>query len=145
MKTIETLENLVRVAKNHIDNQKKVIGKLQSQCDAFTQQRDTLRSKMLSEANPEGDDVALQQMAGKFLKRAHRQAAELDEHIQKLNAQLDVENEKLRELFAEQKRYEILLERKVEERKKRIERLQQDQLDEMGSIRLRRRQEEQQN
>lgn len=141
MKTIETLQNLVRVAKNHIDNQKKVIGKLQSESDAFTATRDELRQKMLSEANP-GDDVQLQQMAGKFLQRAHKQAAELDVRIQDLAKKIEIESEKLRELFAEQKRYEILLERKLEERKQRLARLQQDQLDEMGSIRLRRRNEE---
>lgn len=137
-RTIETLENLVRVAKNKVENQQKIISKLYAESDSLTEKHTQLRTQMVAETNNAGDDVQLQQMAGKFFQRAHKEATALEVRIAQLATEIAAENETLKDMFAEQKRYEILLERKQLERKKRLERLQQDQLDEIGAIRARR-------
>lgn len=130
--TIQTLENLVKLAKKNVEDIQKQIAETLAGIEAFTLKIVTLEKKLEDERKAADTDPFLLVALDRFSKKAEKEITdhkkrrkELQKHEAALRAQLT-------EQFAEQKRYEILLERKILEKRKRIEKAQQNQMDEIA-------------
>jgi len=131
--TLKTLENLVKLAKKNVEDLQKQIAETVAAIAHLSQQIQTLENTIDREAKAAGLEPFLlatfdkfKQKTEKDIKKHHAQRQELMHHEAALRNQLAEE-------FATQKRYEILLERKMLEKRKRIEKSQQTQLDEIAA------------
>ena len=130
--TIQTLENLVKLAKKNVEDIQKQIAETMAAIEALTLKIKSLQQKLEDERKAADTDPFLLSALDKFtqktdkeIKKYRQNRAELQKHEAALRDQLAEE-------FATQKRYEILLERKILEKRKRIEKAQQNQLDEIA-------------
>lgn len=136
-KQIATLENLVKVAENKVENQQKKIAATEEDIAQTTAKMDELRSKIESGFNDSSQEIDMLDMASKYMQRAQGQIKDLEQRKKLTEMALDTLRDELKDLFAEQKRYELLLEQKQRERKKRLEKVQQEQLDDLSQRRQR--------
>lgn len=97
------------------------------------------KEELLSKADTEHDaalaakDAFLLSQAGLFAEMASAEIKDIDEATTDAEAILVERREELTEIYAEQRRYEILLERKAEEARKLRAKKQQDALDEVAA------------
>lgn len=137
----ETLATLVKVAQHKVeDTQKalafaeKAIAHVDAQVVELRRQVDDGQAGVVAESSPQSFKVA-----GAFMARVKAET----ERLKAKRAELVAEMEKVRQLlaaqYAEQKRYETLLERERLKTKKRRERKQQDALDDTAGILAERR------
>jgi len=87
-------------------------------------------------AQQAGGDALLYSFAGKFSQKAKDEVADIQAARQDAQGILAQKREKLRIQFAEQKRYEILIERKEVEMKKAKAKKEQADLDEVSALRF---------
>ena len=131
--TINTLDNLVRLAKKNVEDIQKQITEVQTAIEGHTRKILSLEKKILEEGEAAGTDPMMLLALNRFTTKTDKEIAELKGKRLKLMKHEAALRDQLTEQFAEQKRYEILLERKKLERKQRIQKAQQDQLDEVAA------------
>ena len=132
---MKTLETLTKVAAKKVEEKQKEIADLQKVIDQMLARKAHLQSSIQAEykvAETSGD-ANMFQMAGHYHQRAKAELVDIDEAMANAQKIMGEKRAQLQNLFAEQKRYEILLERRKAEAHK--ERLKKDQavMDELGS------------
>lgn len=134
---MKTLETLLKIASKKVEESHEDIGKLLQVMQRMDKRETELNSSIDSEYEVAamGNDSALLSFAGAFSLKSNDEI--LDIKKARLDAQkLMVEKrELLRQRFAEQKRYEILLDRKRAELKKELQKKQQADLDDLSMMR----------
>lgn len=129
---MRTLETLKKVSKHKVDEQQKVLGELNTLADNIRAHIINLETEAASVDKNLPDDPNLYLMASRYSVRLRGDIKVMQESLAKLEEKIAKETDILRDLFAEQKRYEILLERAIAERAAQRAKKQQDQLDEIG-------------
>ncbi len=132
---IKTLNNLLKIAKKSVEDTQKSIAQVLAAISGHEQQIAQLQKKIKDEGVYAGSDPQMMIALDMFTKRSKADIKELAEKRMKLlnhEAQL---REELSKNFAEEKRYQILLERKQAESKKLHDKKQQQQLDEIAATR----------
>lgn len=134
---MKTLETLLKMAHKKVEESHEEIGKLNNvMIEMDTRQNELLaRVENGYETASMGNDSALLIFAGTFALKSNDEISDIKQA--RINAkQLMVEKrEVLRKRYAEQKRYEILLERKRAEHKKELLKKQQAELDDLSVMR----------
>jgi len=134
---LKTLETLLKVATKKVEESHEDIGKLLAVMQQMDDREKLLLGKIESEyslASAESD-ANLLNFAGAFTLKSHEEVADIRK------ARIDAEKlmlekqEVLRKRFIEQKRYEILLERKRLALKKEHQKKQQADLDDLTVMR----------
>lgn len=131
--TIKTLENLVRLAKKNVEDIQKQIAEVQTAIEGHALKIRSSQKKIDDEAVAAGTDPMLLTALSRFTEKIEKEIRERQGKLITLRQHEAQLRDELTEEFATQKRYEILLERKMLERKKRVQKKQQDQLDEVAT------------
>lgn len=133
---MKTLQSLHKIATKKVEESQEEIAKLVG----VMQDMDARESYLVKQIDYEYDNVAsgsdslLYSFAGKFSEKSKDEIDDIQKARIDAEKFLNEKREKLRIRFAEQKRYEILLERKRLELKKVKEKKEQAELDEVSSI-----------
>lgn len=129
---METLETLVKLAQSHVEDKQKVVAEYRGQIAELNSKIESMEQKIVAEQQQAADNPELMQMLQNFIQHGRRQIELWQADVSKLEEELAPHLDELSELFAEQKRMEIMLERAqqkaLEERKKK----EQGDLDEVG-------------
>lgn len=131
--TLKTLDNLVRLAKKNVEDIQKQIVEVQTAIEGHALKIRSLQKKLEDEAVAAGTDPMLLTALSRFTEKTEKDIKERQGKLAALRQHEAVLRDQLTEEFATQKRYEILLERKQLERKKRIEKAHQGQFDEVAA------------
>ena len=131
--TIKTLDNLVRLAKKNVEDIQKKIAEVQTAIEGHVLKIRSLQKKIEDEGEAAGTDPMLLTALSRFTEKTEKDIKERQGKVQALRQHEAQLRDQLTEEFATQKRYEILYERKLLEEKQRIQKAQQDQLDEVAA------------
>ncbi|MBA44743.1 MAG: hypothetical protein CMF62_12190 [Magnetococcales bacterium] len=131
--TIKTLDNLVRLAKKNVEDIQKQIAEVQTAIEGHVLKIRSLQKKIEDEGEAAGTDPMLLTALSRFTEKTEKDIKERQGKVQALRQHEAQLRDQLTEEFATQKRYEILYERKLLEEKQRIQKAQQDQLDEVAA------------
>ena len=131
--TIKTLDNLVRLAKKNVEDIQKQIAEVQTAIEGHVLKIRSLQKKIKDEGEAAGTDPMLLTALSRFTEKTEKDIKERQGKVQALRQHEAQLRDQLTEEFATQKRYEILYERKLLEEKQRIQKAQQDQLDEVAA------------
>ncbi len=131
--TIKTLDNLVRLAKKNVEDIQKQIAEVQTAIEGHVLKIRSLQKKIEDEGVAAGTDPMLLTALSRFTEKTEKDIKERQGKVQALRQHEAQLRDQLTEEFATQKRYEILYERKLLEEKQRIQKAQQDQLDEVAA------------
>jgi flagellar protein FliJ len=136
----KSLTTLIKVAKQQLDSLRRDLANLETEkqkmLDAIARLKAELQREMeLASQNPE-----MGAFFGDFSKRIRAREAEFKEKIQKLDIVMDKLRDRIREQFAEQKKYELAKEQREKEERETRERNEVKALDEMAAIRHQRKQ-----
>lgn len=129
-----SLLTLVKITKKEIDSlllEKKDIQKKIEDCENFLKE---LQKKILEEKQKHTSSEYAYFLEP-FLKASVSQENQVKFLLEKLNAELDKIEEKIREAFAEQKRFEIIIKKKKLEEVKKSQEKETKFLDELNIIR----------
>lgn len=130
---IKTLENILKLSKKQVEDTQKKIAEVLSSIEAFSLGIKKLNWTLEEEVEAAGTDPYFLSILDKFTQKTKKKIAEHTEKRKQL-LQYEVQlREELGEEFATQKRYEILLERQQLALRKRLEKAQQAQLDEIAA------------
>lgn len=137
MESLKTLKTLVKLSKKNVEDKQKALASIRKQRYKLEDEKTQLQQKRVSEvkAAHKTQDPQLIQMAAAFEIRMQKNLQMIDQSIEVIQNQEEKAAEELQEAFAEQKRYEVLHDKAEAEHKKMIAKKEQEQLDDMASIR----------
>ena len=128
----KSLKTLIRLAKRVVDKEQETLGNLQGRWDKFNHQKLGFLENLAKEAKVAEENPELSASFGSFASATQIKIRRAEEQMKKLDSRIEFQREKLREAFAEQKKYEIALENKeraiLEEQRKQ----EQKTLDEIA-------------
>jgi flagellar export protein FliJ len=135
MKTLQSLHKIVsKKVEESQEEIAKLIGVMQEMDDRENHLMKQIDSEYQTVSNE--NDALLYTFAGKFSEKAKDEIKDIKQARIDAEKILSDKREKLRIRFAEQKRYDILLERKKLELKKAKDKKEQAELDELSSVRF---------
>lgn len=131
---MKSLETLIKLQKTRVDEQRIHLSNLQDHLTAIENQIAELeitivREQITAQENPESKLTY-----GAFIKASVQLGRELEKQRCVASDAVEVARNKLSDLFAEQKRYEVAEEARVEAERKAESRRDTLQMDEIGSI-----------
>lgn len=135
--SLKTLQTLVRLSEKDVEDKQKALAQIRSRRDDIEQEKAQAKQKMQQELTQahQSLDPQLQSMATAYQRRMLQQLEQLDERLSVVAHQEQLAADALQEAFSEQKRYEVLHEKAVKEAKRILEKKEQEQLDDMASLR----------
>ena len=130
----ETLEVLIKIAERKVETVQSALAKTREAIAACRERvKDLEHEAAIAFVTAVAeDDVLSIQAAGAFQERVRREIAELHQMEDVLREQENVQQKQLQELYAQQKTYELLWEKKQLERRKERMKKAQNQLDEVA-------------
>ncbi len=130
----ETLEVLIKVAERKVEAAQQALAKTREAITACRSREKELEQEaaIAFVTAVAEDDVLSIQAAGAFQERVRREIAELQQMETVLLENEAIQQKHLQELFAQQKTYELLWEKKKLERRKERMKKAQNQLDEVA-------------
>ncbi|TKW60711.1 MAG: hypothetical protein DI628_07380 [Blastochloris viridis] len=130
----ETLEVLIKVAERKVETVQSALAKTREAIAACRERVKELEQEaaVAFVTAVAEDDVLSLQAAGAFQERVRREIAELKQMEEVLLEQEAVQQKQLQELYAQQKTYELLWEKKLMERRKERMKKAQNALDEVA-------------
>lgn len=132
---ISTLKNLEKIAHQKVERVQKELVQVLSAMDTLAHKVVALKDQIAHEASSLGDDVHMLTYFDRFEKRTKNEIKKIEGEIQTLRQHEAHLRSELAENYAEEKRYKILLDRKIEQQKKEQAKKNQVQLDEIASTR----------
>lgn len=134
---MKSLSTLIKLQKTVVDEQRQQLAKLQENLDRILMHIDQLEKLKLREQSAAKDPVA-RMTYGAFIKGVIDRSKVLEQERQIADQAVKKAQDKLAELFEEQKRYEIAEEQRLEKELREERRLETIELDEIGGVRHRR-------
>lgn len=137
------LESLVRLRRHTVEEKQKVLADILRQIEVIEQRKIDLLDRLAKERKALDENHNIETVAyyGRFEGVIRKDVERLDGELAKLESQLEIAQEDVRQAFAEMKRVEIVYERRqaedVEERKNK----ESLELDEIGIEGFRRKEE----
>lgn len=126
------LKTLIRLQKNKLDELHMVISKIEGLRQGCVDRIDALLEELDYELKMADDQAHLSQFFGDFQKRIqHKQALE-EESIRRFDQQIMGMKQQMQVVYSELKKYEIAKQRADEEAKRKAEKREQDELDEIA-------------
>ena len=137
------LESLIRLRKHTVDEKQKVLSEIYRQIEQLEQRREELLQRLNKERKALDEDLSLEtrDFYGRFEGVIRSDVERIDIEIRNLETGLDKAQEDVRAAFADQKRVEIVSERRKEEQAQEIKNKDSIELDEIGIEGFRRKEE----
>lgn len=137
MESLKTFKTLVKLSAKTVEDKQKALASVRDQRMKLEDEKRDLENKQVTEVKAAHltQDPQLIQMAGTFALRIKKNLEVIDMSIEAIRKQEEIAAEALQEAFSEQKRYEVLHDKAEAEYKKMLAKKEQEQLDDMASIR----------
>lgn len=137
------LESLIRVRRHTVEEKQKILGAIYAQVEEIENRKKELFARLEKERKALDDDLNLEtrEYFGRFQGVIQNNVEKLDVELVELEARLEIVQEEVRTAFAEQKRVEIVHERRQEEERREINNKESRELDEIGVEGFRRKEE----
>lgn len=127
------LQALIRIRKFDVEERQKFLAELYARQDRLTQKKEQLLQQLAEEeANLDAGSVEMMTYFGRFKAMVDDQLDDLAEEMTRLDAQVEVARDAVREAFAELKKVEITEESRVDAAKAAQDKKEGDALDEMA-------------
>ncbi len=131
----KSFATLIKLQKTLVDNQRQQLARLMDNLERVERLVAFLQNLKLREQAAAARNVIARMTYGAFLKSLAIKERALDKERQSATQAVRLAQEKLAELFEEQKRYEIAEEQRLEEIAREERRLEGLQFDEIGGVR----------
>ena len=137
------LESLIRLRKHSVDEKQKRLGEIYAKVEAIEARKKELTERLNKEREALNDDLALEtrEYFGNFQGVMHGYIEQLDDDLAQLETRLLAAQEDVRVAFADQKRVEIVNDRRKEEQAQELKTKESRELDEIGIEGFRRKDE----
>ncbi|MDE2029438.1 MAG: hypothetical protein KGI97_02625 [Alphaproteobacteria bacterium] len=130
---MKSLATLIKLQKTYVDEQRQQLARLYDQMEEI-EGRIAQLEIMKAREQEAARDIAASATYGAFLKRAVEVGRTLEEERQTAAMAVRIAQDKLAELFEEQKRYEIAEEQRIEDEAREERRRETIELDEVGGV-----------
>lgn len=137
------LESLIRVRKHTVEEKQKILGAIYAQVEGVENRKKELFERLEKERKALDEDLNLEtrEYFGRFQGVIQNNIEKLNTDLVQLEARLEIVQEEVRAAFAEQKRVEIVHERRQAEERREIDNKESQELDEIGIDGFRRKEE----
>ena len=137
------LKGLIKLRRNTVEEKQKVLGEIYRQMEAIENQKKDLQDKLKREraALDENMDIEARSYFGRFQDVVNAKIENLTAQANTLEGKLQIAQEDVRAAFAEQKRVEIVHDRRLEEERQAINNKESQELDAIGIEGFRRNEE----
>lgn len=129
---MSTLNKLLQVSKLELDRRRHEIGELHAMRDDLQARSDRIDGQINLEKAATISDPLAGSTIGAFVNASRRQQQTLAASMAEVDTQIDALRDVVAEAFRETKRYEKLIDRKREERRRHADRREQVVMDEIG-------------
>lgn len=126
------LTTLIKLAKNETDKVQKQLAQIVTRQDGFIEQKKKLEVELETEMQKADEFPETAKDFAEFARAMRDRIAKYIQEIARLQEKIDIKQEELRDAFANQKKYEIALENKLEELKIEEKKEEQKKLDEIA-------------
>ncbi len=128
------LNSLIRLRKHEVDEKQKVLADIYRQVEVLETKKSELLARLERERKALDDNLTLEtrDFYGRFENAVRNDVERIDVEIKNLEVHLEKAQEEVRVAFAEQKRIEIVNERRKEEEADEITNKESRELDEIG-------------
>lgn len=127
------LKTLVRLTRFRLDEMRQALSALHAESDAIRRLIAGLEEEVRAEMEVARTSEESRMMLGAYLHRTRLERARLDHALADVEARIAAAAEALAEAFREQKRYELVMERRAEEERREEARRETAFLDETGA------------
>jgi flagellar export protein FliJ len=127
------LKTLVRLTRFRLDEMRQALSALHAESDAVRRLIAGLEEEVRAEMEVARTSEESRMMLGAYLHRTRLERARLDAALADVEARIAAAAEALAEAFREQKRYELVMERRAEEERREEARRETGFLDETGA------------
>jgi predicted RNase H-like nuclease (RuvC/YqgF family) len=134
---MDTYETLIKIRDSELDAQRQLLSDLADKEMMIENEIKNKAQQMRDEADKAEKDIESQSALTKFLNRSRGEIKELRLNANKLRKRINVENDKLYNLFADKKRITILRDANIEKKEKEIEALENQELNDLVISRYR--------
>lgn len=128
----KSLKTLIKLASKQVEKEQEVLANLQGRWDKFDGQRTELLDNLANEAKVAEINPEFAANFGEFARVTQAKVRNFEAEMNKLLIRIEVQRERLRGAFAEQKKYEIALENKEAEIFVAAKKSEQKMLDEVA-------------
>ena len=137
------LESLIKLRRNTVEEKQKILGEIFRQMEAIENQKKDLQDKLKREREALDDvmDIEARSYFGRFQDVVMGNIENLTAQAKSLESKLQIAQEDVRAAFAEQKRVEIVHDRRKAEEAKEIQNKESQELDAIGIEGFRRQEE----
>ena len=137
------LESLIRLRRHTVEEKQKVLAGILREIETIEARKEELRQRLEAERKALDENLTLEtrDFYGRFESVIRGNIQTLDSNKSELELKLNQAQEEVRLAFAEQKRIEIVNDRRLEEEKKEINDKESSELDDIGIEGFRRQEE----
>lgn len=137
------LEPVIRMRKHALEQKQKVLAELYRQAEEYETQKNLLLTQMEQEREKmEELGVEMISYFGPYSKNVETRVSNIDIVLVRLNARIEVARDDMQSAYAEMKKLEITQERRDDEDKRKIDKKDSDEMDDIGIDGFRRKQDE---
>ena len=129
---MRTLTVLIRYKKQLLDEQRRKLTALENQRQQWLQRSEGMRKELEREMELAANQPEMGGFFGNFAGRIRQRQEQIAKEIAKVDKEIAKQSEKIREGFIELKRFEILRERRIAEKKALLSKQEVEQLDEVA-------------
>ena len=131
---MKSFATLIKLQKNYVDEQRQLLARLIGRLEDIEGQIAQLEIALAREQSAAKDQAA-SFTYGAFLRSMVEKGRALEIERQGAEAAVKIAQDKLAELFEDQKRYETAEEQRIENERREEQRLETIELDEIGGVR----------
>jgi len=128
------LESLIRLRKHSVEEKQKTLGAIYAEVEAIENRKQELIERLEKERQALDENLALEtrEYYGRFEGVIRGNIEKLNAELAELEIRLEAAQEEVRLAFAEQKRVEIVHERRQEEEREELKKKESRELDAIG-------------
>ena len=137
------LDSLLRVRKHTVEQHQKALAELYRKAEELKNERDALETQLAIESEKSKNlKPDMLEIFSAYVEQTRKTIDKIDRDREKLEQQIKMAQEQLREAFAEQKKIEIINRRRKKAERDKQEKSESKELDEIGIEGFRRKSEE---
>lgn len=137
------LKSLIRIRKHAVEQKQKFLSDLYRQAEELEGQKSDLQETLEVERK-KLDEMGVEALGyfGRYSETVRNRSEEIDDHLRKLEARIEVARDDMNMAFSELKKVEITQERREKEEKKKALKKENAELDEIAIDMHRRKKDE---
>lgn len=142
MAKLKSLTTLIKIAKQQLDSLRRDLANLEAEKQKLLEAIARLKEELQREIELSGQHPEMGAFFGGFAKRIREREDAFNASVQKLDALMNKLRERIREQFAEQKKYELAKEAREKEEKEVQDKAEVRDMDEVAGMRHERKKKE---